>query len=594
MRLLRVTANVASFRTVVFNRSGLSFIVAARRHTGATNKTRTYNGVGKSLLLEIIHFCLGSEANAAFRQHLPGWIFSLAFEVQGREHIVSRGADKSSELTLDGEDLSLPKLRAWLYDETFEKAHGIQGLSFRSLIGPFLRSGRAAYARFDQTGPGDQRNDYWPLVRSTFLLGLDLFLVQRKRDLRTRQTTLAKTMKQLETDPLFSELVLEDRVGSELAELNEEVSRLDADLRDFKVAEEYQHIQSVADEAKKHLELQRRERVKVDEAIAQITRSLETRGDLDAALVARAYGEANVAFPEAVQKTLDDVLSFQRELTRKRVARLTQERQNLIVRRDFLDAEIRDRGSELDAKLRFLGSHVALTEYLAVNEKANSLKHRIAQLEAVREQRLRVDRELKTLERDLAEDAIRTDEYLESEGALIAEADTQFRRYTRALYGNRSSGISVSNDSGSNTLRYRIAAHINADAAEGINEAKIFCYDWTILGLGRRHSVQCLAHDSALFSPVDSRQRLAMLLLAEQITEERGFQYIAMLNQHDIESLAGSDAGGAEKVGRIFSDKNVVLRLTDGSPREKLLGVEIDMDYSTKGEADSDGAIQPE
>src|SRR5690242_13789307 len=109
MRLLKLSANKSSFRTVEFNRSGLSFIVGAKKsqEESTRNRTRTYNGVGKSLLIELVHFCLGSDANDAFKKHLVGWRFDLTIEVEHRQHLITRLADKPREVTLDEKKMSL-------------------------------------------------------------------------------------------------------------------------------------------------------------------------------------------------------------------------------------------------------------------------------------------------------------------------------------------------------------------------------------------------------------------------------------------------------------------------------------------------------
>lgn len=51
MRLLRLTANKETFKTVNFNREGLSLIVGVRTTPETAHKDElSYNGVGKSLL----------------------------------------------------------------------------------------------------------------------------------------------------------------------------------------------------------------------------------------------------------------------------------------------------------------------------------------------------------------------------------------------------------------------------------------------------------------------------------------------------------------------------------------------------------------
>ena len=57
MYLIELSANQSTFQTVKF-KNGLNFIVGGMSDK-SKNKKSTYNGVGKSLLIKILHFCLG-------------------------------------------------------------------------------------------------------------------------------------------------------------------------------------------------------------------------------------------------------------------------------------------------------------------------------------------------------------------------------------------------------------------------------------------------------------------------------------------------------------------------------------------------------
>jgi uncharacterized protein YydD (DUF2326 family) len=587
MRLIALAANVPTFRPVKFNPTGLSIIVGQKklRSDGTSAKDKTYNGVGKSLLIELIHYCLGSNTNDAFRKHLADWIFTLTIEMDDGEHQIARSAGKPSAIYFDNEKVSLTKLRKRLLQGTFYPVPGIQGLTFRSLIPPFLRSGRAAYERFDRANGADTKNEYWALIRNAFLLGLDLDLAAEKHRLRSRQSQLTKTVKQLESDPVFFELLAEEKAGIELVQLREEESKLENDLHNFTVADDYADVQREANSVKKELETIRRELIQTQEAIAQVDRSLATKGDVDPALVERIYAEAQVSFPEAVRRTIAEVTKFQRDLTQQRVYRLNRDRQQLEHQRSEMDGKIRILGPKLEDKLRYLGSHVALDEYLAVSGRLNELRQRIAKLQASKEQRERVSRELKTIDLQLAEQAIQTDDFLAGSVALVEEANTRFHGFAKRLYPRGASGLTVANDSGVNLLRYRIEAHIPRDAAEGINEAKIFCYDLSVLTLRRGHTVDFLVHDSGLFSPIDHRQRLTIFQIADQVSREKGLQYIAALNEHDITSMEPTAPDEVEAFTQLFSEPNVVLRLTDNSPRDRLLGIDVDMNYWEKNDS---------
>ena len=579
MRLITLSSNKSSFRTVNFKLRGISLVVAEQK-SPRSSQQQTYNAVGKSLMLALIHFCLGSSKNDAFAKYLKDWVFTLTVEVDGKKHQISRQADAPAQVLLDGEEIKVDKLRErlelWSFTEELKSP-----LSFRSVIRRFIRSGRGAYNEFAYTSKGDLNNSYGAMTGMAFLLGLDTELTRAKYELRQRQTRLKKTMAQLESDPLFSKLLAEDTVDIELMALKEDAARLSTDLSVFKVAHDYHGIEKEANNIKRGLNLLRRESVKLTDAIAQIDRSLKAPAeDLPPERVTRMYEEAQVALPEGVKRRLEEVVAFRDDLQRKRVVRLTQERHQLSQEQSTVLRKIDAASGELDRKLSYLSEHRALDEYLAVSKQLTEVQERIANLEKSRALRESVDREQRRIKREFAECSIQTEEYLESASALIEEATSKFRSMTKLLYGTRPSGLTVRSDDGENQIRYNIDAHISSDAAEGINEAKIFCFDMTLLAVQRNHLIRFLIHDSTLFSPVDPRQRLGMFKIADQMSRELDVQYIATLNLHDITSIYKQVDVEKEKIDQLLGGQNVVLKLTDDAPEEKLLGIFVDMDYT--------------
>ena len=578
MRILRLSANQDSFHPVEFRRRGISLVLAEKKSDDSAS-TETYNGVGKSLLLVLLHYCLGSNKIKAFETHLPGWVFSLEVEIDGTEHTITRGAEDSNEITLDGETVSLNDLRAFLKRATLEDDIVGPHLTFRSMCPRFIRVGKAAYVEFRFASRGESQSPYGPMLRNAALLGLDLELARKKYDLRTRYQRFDKTMKQLKSEPLFERLVADDTVDIQLVTLQDEAHRLEENLSAFQVAEDYHEIEIEANSAKRALDLARREEVKVRNALQQIEKSLQMPTDIAVERVTRAYEEAKVALPEAVVRSIEEVVGFQRELKAKRAYRLSHEKRAL--QRELEDslAQVRELSATLDARTRFLSEHRAIDEYFAVNTQLDDVRRQITELAESKRLKVEVQCEIRQIESNLAAESVRTDEYLASAGELIDSAMAAFRSFAQVLYGQRPSGLTVSNDDGNNQQRYRIEAHIKADAAEGINEAKIFCFDMTALILERGHRFQFLAHDSSLFSPVDPRQQFAMFKTAQQVCQEHDFQYIATLNQHDVVSIREESGASEDEIAAIFAPENVVLTLTDADPSEMLLGIEVDMKY---------------
>lgn len=62
MRLISLTANQKSFHPIIF-KDGINIIAGKQVTPHNENDGNTYNGVGKSLTLHLIHFCLGSRKN---------------------------------------------------------------------------------------------------------------------------------------------------------------------------------------------------------------------------------------------------------------------------------------------------------------------------------------------------------------------------------------------------------------------------------------------------------------------------------------------------------------------------------------------------
>lgn len=75
---------------------------------------------------------------------------------------------------------------------------------------------------------------------------------------------------------------------------------------------------------------------------------------------------------------------------------------------------------------------------------------------------------------------------------------------------------------------------------------------------------------------MDVRQRARVFQMADMVSREVGFQYIATLNPDFVTGMK------AEFLAPDFEQvilNNIVLELKDDSPAGKLLGIQVDMHY---------------
>jgi uncharacterized protein YydD (DUF2326 family) len=88
--LVRVSSNQPSFRTVEF-KPDFNVVLAERTNEATIKDSR--NGLGKSTLIEIITFCLGSKGKkdaGLLAQALDGWSFTLDMNLADKPVRVTR------------------------------------------------------------------------------------------------------------------------------------------------------------------------------------------------------------------------------------------------------------------------------------------------------------------------------------------------------------------------------------------------------------------------------------------------------------------------------------------------------------------------
>lgn len=575
MRLISLTANKKSFHTVCFREAGPSLIVASQKDTTARDTDRTYNGVGKSLLVALVDFCLGSNKNVEFEEKLPDWQFALEFEHGGHKYRASRSTGKQNAVNLNGDELKLRAYCKAIEPLMFSLPQATSGLTLRSLLPSFLRPRKESYVTFDRTAKDS--TPYQVLLRMAFLLGLNVTLVANKYELREEQKRIQKLRENLKKDDVFVEFFTSNKNPDiELLDLEGKIQRLRENLQGFKIAEDYHDRQREADAAARRVQSLRNEQVVVRNAIANINTSLQVTPDVEPEMLFRAYEEARVALPERVTHTVEEVAAFHERLLSNRIRRLTSEKSQLEEELESLEQQVEAANGQVDALRRFLGTHGALAEFVAMSESLNELQAKAQKLRDYKELLETYSNKAQELKVKLSNETIRASKYVKDAKPLLDSNIERFREFSGRFYGERPGGLTVSNNEGENQIRFDIDARIEDDAADGINEVKIFCFDMTLLTQRHNHSVDFIVHDSRLFGDIDPRQRATIFKLAQEVTTEWNLQYIASVNQDQIDAMRRQFTDDEFK--RCIQDAEV-LRLTDESAEAKLLGIQVDMQY---------------
>ncbi len=579
MRLIKLTSNQHQFKSISFNPNGITIIKASRlnKDKNIDDKKKTINGVGKSLIVHIIDFCLASDPIKQFQEKLVDWSFILYFSINNKEYKIERYCSNQAIIFLDDKEYNYKYIRDFLFDKVFDGIDIQQSISFRSVINRFLRSPSKGY--FYLQKPNTTReSDYHSLLYTSWFLGLDTNLIETKyRLVKEKKLDIqkAKSLKehQLESNS-FKKKYNKSKLRTEILDLKDNILRKDKLLSEYKIAENYKDILEKADKLTSDLR-------KIDDDITsnniiinQIQNSLKIKYEFSKKDLENLFEETKLIFTDQIKKTIEEVEYFHSQLLIERKRRLKQEEVQYKLRIENLEKQRAIKSKERDEFLVYLDKHKALDEYNAVQQEIFSLKKEKDKLEnylliITKEEDIK-----ETFKYNLDETNIKTKEYLEDNKEILDKLLYNFRKLSSGFYKDKAGGIIIENNVNENQIRFDIKIIIDDDASSGISEVKMFCFDILILILKQNHHVNFVFHDSSLFSNMDPRQRLQVFKTMQYITKEHNVQYICTVNEDQLDF----DGDIPNEEYEELINNNIVLELTDKDDSSRLLGRKIHLE----------------
>jgi uncharacterized protein YydD (DUF2326 family) len=576
MKLLKLTANKESFHTVSFNKKGISLIVAKKR---TENERNTYNSVGKSLSITLVHFCLASNKVPAFEEQLSDWEFYLDFEINGEKYTSKRTTNQQDVIFLNDVAMSLADFRINLAEKVFGIVSPVKSLTFRTLISRFIRPKRSSYDLYSDFIKEEE--DYSRLLNNAYLLGLDKDKVIKKCELKEELDLVKDLGAKIQKDPVMKSFFLKDgaseNVEIKIVELEKKISGLQADIDGFIIAEDYNEIKKDADAVSNQLRELRNQAAKIRIAIESLEKSLKVKPDITHKQLENFYTEAHIQLSDMVIKKIEEVEAFNAKILDNRMISLLKEKQSFESQLSDIESKISYWGHLEDEKLQYLNSHGALDDYTQLTNLLAENKMSLLKLQQYKELVKEYKTRQEEVKKEFANENIATVKYLSDIESLIKKNILIFQSLSEQFYEGKSSGITIENNDRQNKLRFDIKAKIEDDTGDGVNEVRTFCFDWTILKGQYNHQVKFIFHDSRLISENDPRQVATMLKIAHYECQKNDFQYILSINQSTLDLLQKELS--EEEYKTLIVDTEI-LELNDLSDENRLLGIQLDLNYT--------------
>ncbi len=577
-----VYANQKSFHPVVFT-AGLNVFVAERTEASSVKDPRIV--LGKSTLIEIIDFCLGSrttKGSGLCIKPLSEWAFTIDITIAGNRIKATRTAESPNIVAIDGltsgwieqPDTDENTGRRVLSVERWRVVLGwaLFGLprtsdthkynpSFRSLISYFVRRGLDAYS---EPFRHFRQQKTWDIqLHVGFLLGLNWEYAAQLQELKDKESALKAMSQTIQTGAMEGFLGSVGELEAERVQLEGQVKEEREAISTFRVHPQYESAQKEADNITRSIHELANQNVGDRRRLARYRDSIADEKPPSDTALDRLYQEIGLVFPDNVCRTLAEAKEFHYRIVENRKEFLAAEVDRLERQIAHRDGKIKMLTEVRASSLEILKNHGALQEMTALQEKhveakerLERVRNRISEIKNINSQK----REVKVAKTELARVA---EQDYDQRRDKWSTAVRIFNENSHALYETPGRLVINITETG-----YQYHVDIERSGSEGIGKMKIFCFDLMLLQImsEQKSCVDFVVHDSTLYDGVDSRQRALALERAAEICKQTGTQYICALNS-DMVPCSDFSAG-------FQFDKHVRLTLTDRDPTGSLLGMQ--------------------
>ena len=576
-----ISSNNPKFKTISFLQ-GFNIILADRSMNSTDKDSR--NGLGKSSLLNVIHFLLGSnpgKERGLRKSPLNKWTYKMIFTIGDNEVIVERNPERFSEVLLTGNfsDWLIqprfdPKIKKFVLKnaewvcllgnkffnlpiESTEKYHP----SFRGLISFFIREGTDAYN--DPFQHLAKQLEWDKQVQNAYLLDLNYDYPILLQHLKDKEEILNQLKKAADQGLLGQFVGSIGDLEAERVRLTEAVKKLDKELKDFQVHPEYKEIQKETNDLTARIQVELNDRNICEQLLNKYRNNLGEEKEVSALYIEQIYNEVGLIFPKSLVKKIDEISDFHSLVIKNRHDYLKSEITRLerdINQHDDIIIDLSDRRREL---LLILQTHGALEEYFKIQQRLlekqqalNAVTEKIKSLQKFEEGKsdLKIEKEdlLKKMRRDYNE-----------RKKIVDKAIAVFNKNSEFLYDEPGNLVIDVKDTG-----YKFRIDIKRSGSHGIDRMKVLCYDLTLAQIksSSKLGIDFLIHDSSIFDGVDERQVAKGLERAYTLSNEFGFQYICTLNSDTI-PYKDFSLGFKNKF-----DASIRLRLDDSTEEGGLFG----------------------
>jgi len=482
-----------------------------------------------------------------------------------------RGQDFTNTANDEWDHYDLPRDTAVSLLDGWLDLRILKPYDYRQAITYFLRT-QADYSDELQLQKFSSGKDvYWkPFVAHLF--GFPEAPIQRKYELDDQIERLKERKAEQQISVQFSEDQLSELVAR-IAVLERQLDEAETALDSFNFeAQERRLLVELVDKVERDISEINDQLYNIRYDMSQIDAALSHEDKFDLKEVSEIFSEAGVHFPAALKKSYDDLVTFNRKVTRERNAALRARRKSLVLQQQQLEASKSELDHQRSMQLRVLRDTDSFEKFKSLQKELTSQRANLVYLD---EQRKRLE-ELAETARKMREAERERGRIVDEIKAMVAKPTIVFQRFSATFnyYCQRvlnHDGIFFFTVNSNNNFDYQIGLSLpggigtTSSLSDGTSYKKLLCalFDLALLKVYEDAPFFHFVYHDGIFEALDDRKKLALLeVIREQISRKKT-QYILTL----IDSDHPRDAEG-QRI--LFDDDEIVVRLHDDGDRGRL------------------------
>lgn len=513
-----------------------------------SEKTNKKIGVGKSVCIEFINFCLLKRISDSRLNLIPkknaeiiDSQIKLDFDFNDKRVIISRSIGKPEQVSIqiDGERNHFEKLddaSEYLGNLYFEKYPAkTKRLSFRNLLQPIIRDERSEFKDLIQCFDTIKRvpSDYSPHL--FFLnLGLDKYTELKKlnKEIDVKNTVFKETKKFVTNN---NEIKIQD-AKAHLNELESEVGKVNKAIENLKTNESFELIQEDLVKLEAKLADLRTKQQAIKFEIKQID-SFPKPESINENEIQIIFNQFKQGLGDLVEKSLDDLKEFKNKIDGFRNSIVSERLTSLKSELSEINSIVRKLDEEYSEKISLLDNGEVLkdlkTSIRVFNEKNRELNNLSSLIQKYDES----ERDKKKLEADKAVLISGFEEELYKKQETLKSFKETILNIHEKIMGNREAHFEIKTTKNQNVVDFIMRT--DDDGSHSTERMKVFIYDVSLLlnEYTRINHPKFLIHDN-IFEDDDSIEKSLNFLFDYNSKMPNEFQYIVTLNSDLIDSAS--------------------------------------------------------